>query len=407
MAELVPIRVSELPEVTTAADSDYLVIDNGTQTSRITSENYNATASESAKHYANEALLSAQNAELQAGAASDSADAAENKAQEANASAQDAEAWAAGKRNGADVPSTDEAYHNNAKYFSEQAHTSATESASSADDAAQSAASISGLEDQIEQNTEDVTALKSAIEEIEPLSDDAKTALLNCFAHVAWADEHGQVYYDALSDALYAQEVRLSAVFTQGSDKYYPFDSLNALKENLVVTYTNEQGQSSVVTNYTLSGTLQTGTTSITVTYSGKTTSFQVVVDDVAITNNAGIGRILRQGTSDYYAHYSDDLTARCRFSAPIKNRDYTINIVDTSKYAVAGYDLANDVLTEFATDIGTKIGYLLIPDASPSWKTSWDVTGNYIWCAFKKNDGTDFTSAEIANAYGTIYTVS
>lgn len=166
MAELVPIRVSELPEVTTAADSDYLVIDNGTQTSRITSENYNATASESAKHYANEALLSAQNAELQAGAASDSADAAENKAQEANASAQDAEAWAAGKRNGADVPSTDEAYHNNAKYFSEQAHTSATESASSADDAAQSAASISGLADQIEQNTEDITDLKSALYEI-------------------------------------------------------------------------------------------------------------------------------------------------------------------------------------------------------------------------------------------------
>lgn len=163
---LTPIRVSELPEVTTAADSDYLIIDDGTQTSRISSENYNATASESAKHYADEALISAQNAELQADAASDSADAAENKAQEANASAQDAEAWAVGKRSGADVPSTDEAYHNNAKYFSEQANTSATESANSADDAAQSAASISGLDDQIEQNTEDITALKSAFESL-------------------------------------------------------------------------------------------------------------------------------------------------------------------------------------------------------------------------------------------------
>lgn len=35
------------------------------------------------------------------------------------------------------------------------------------------------------------------------LSDEAKTALLNCFAHVAWTDEHGQDYYDALESALY------------------------------------------------------------------------------------------------------------------------------------------------------------------------------------------------------------
>ena len=36
-----------------------------------------------------------------------------------------AEAWAIGKRNGVDVPSTDETYHNNSKYYSEQAAASA------------------------------------------------------------------------------------------------------------------------------------------------------------------------------------------------------------------------------------------------------------------------------------------
>ena len=37
-------------------------------------------------------------------------------------SAEDAEAWAVGQRNGSDVPSTDPTYHNNAKYWSQQAN---------------------------------------------------------------------------------------------------------------------------------------------------------------------------------------------------------------------------------------------------------------------------------------------
>ena len=42
-------------------------------------------------------------------------------AQDADASAQDAEAWAVGQRGGVDVPSTDPAYENNAKYWAGQA----------------------------------------------------------------------------------------------------------------------------------------------------------------------------------------------------------------------------------------------------------------------------------------------
>ena len=38
-----------------------------------------------------------------------------------SASAKNAEAWAVGKRNGVDVPATDETYHNNAKYYAGQA----------------------------------------------------------------------------------------------------------------------------------------------------------------------------------------------------------------------------------------------------------------------------------------------
>ena len=53
--------------------------------------------------------------------------------------------------------------------------------------------------------------LVSRVSEIEKVTsglftDDAKAALLACFAHVAWTDEHGQGYYDALESAIYESE---------------------------------------------------------------------------------------------------------------------------------------------------------------------------------------------------------
>lgn len=41
---------------------------------------------------------------------------------------------------------------------------------------------------------------------VEGMPESAKAALLTCFRHVAWTDEHGQDYYDALESALYGSE---------------------------------------------------------------------------------------------------------------------------------------------------------------------------------------------------------
>ena len=78
------------------------------------------TAAESAKTDA----VSAKNAASgSATAAAGSASSAKEDAQNAAQDADDAEAWAVGKRNGVDVSSTDPAYHNNAKYYKDQAQT--------------------------------------------------------------------------------------------------------------------------------------------------------------------------------------------------------------------------------------------------------------------------------------------
>lgn len=123
------------------------------------------------------------------------------------------------------------------------------------------------------------------------LTDDIKQALLDCFEHVAWTDEHGQDYVDALEAALYppANLVSISAVYTQ-SGTVYDTDTLDSLRDDLVVTAHYDNGTSETVTNYTLSGTLAVGTSTVTVSYGGKTATFSVTVthyvQQYTITNN-------------------------------------------------------------------------------------------------------------------------
>lgn len=117
------------------------------------------------------------------------------------------------------------------------------------------------------------------------MSADAIQAILDCFQNVAWANGNGQTYYDALYDALTSEEPTpsaelssISAVFTQGNNVVYSVDSLDYLKTMLTVTATYSDSSTRTVTGYTLSGTLTAETSTITVSYGGKTTTFTVTV---------------------------------------------------------------------------------------------------------------------------------
>lgn len=69
----------------------------------------------------------------------------------------------------------------------------------------------------------------------------------------------------------------ISAVYTQ-SGTVYDTDSLDSLKDDLVVTAHYSDSTTQTVANYTLSGTLAVGTSTVTVAYGGKTTTFAVTV---------------------------------------------------------------------------------------------------------------------------------
>ena len=67
------------------------------------------------------AIQAAQDAEQSAQDAADEVENAQAEVVNAQNEVKNAEAWAVGQRGGVDVPSTDETYHNNAKYYAGQA----------------------------------------------------------------------------------------------------------------------------------------------------------------------------------------------------------------------------------------------------------------------------------------------
>lgn len=123
----------------------------------------------------------------------------------------------------------------------------------------------------------DLNNLENEIAAIEPgLSDEAKEALLACFRHVSWID-HDDDYYGNLEEALYSIE-SINAVFTQGQHLISCTDDLDDLRPLLVVTARYKDGTENVITDYLLSGTLDTSTSVITVHYLNLSTTFNVSV---------------------------------------------------------------------------------------------------------------------------------
>ena len=187
----------------------------------------------------------------------------------------------------------------------------------------------------------DVSALDTRVTALESgssggLTADIKSALLACFANVAWAGNDGQDFYDALDAALNppAGLVSISAVYTQ-SGTVYDTASLDDLKPDLVVTAHYDNTTTQAITNYTLSGTLTEGTSTITVTFGGKTTTFNVTV---SVFSTAPV--ILASNTQWKSDYTQDAKTGLCITDWYSCDVDY-----DALK-ATAHYDSTNDYMT-------------------------------------------------------------
>ena len=190
------------------------------------------------------------------------------------------------------------------------------------------------------------------------LSEGFKTALLNCFENVAWINQNGQNYYDALYNALYEEKilVSISAAFDSGSNIIYTTNTLDDLRQFLIVTAFYNDSTTSIINNYTLSGQLNEGLNTITVTYEDKTTTFTVNVysstGDYTITNilsnctNSNSSTAILDGSS-----YSATLSA---------NQGYTLTGATVSIF-MGGNDVTNTSYLNGSINIANVTGNIVI----------------------------------------------
>lgn len=250
--------------------------------------------------------------------------------------------------------------------------TSAAAAEAAADRAESAAETLSGSVAQIATNTQDITALKEDLENIKGkggLTEDAKQALLTCLRHIAFLDDESD-YYGALESALYppADLVRISCVYTQ-TVTVYTDTSLEDLRNDLVVIAHFDDSSSRTISQYALSGTLEVGTSTITVSYGGKTTIFDVTVsrgldytaDALAdVTWNDGYGYNTSTGVLTIISGaYATDKFSVQDLSYSVRNLDTTNN----TNYYIHVWDENNNYL-----------GYKQYSDARFQWKPEYQI---------------------------------
>ena len=119
------------------------------------------------------------------------------------------------------------------------------------------------------------------------MTNEAKNALLALLEKVWYTVEDGREYLDTLATELFRVSVNsISAVFTQGNVTIFDDDNKDKLRDYLVVTAELSDGTSETVTTYSLYGILTGGTSTITVVYGGKTTTFDVTVTSTTLPSD-------------------------------------------------------------------------------------------------------------------------
>ena len=186
--------------------------------------------------------------------------------------------------------------------------------------------------------------LKADLENLEPgLSDDAKVALLNCFAHVKWSDGHGQNYYDALEAALYEQSIPVN-----------PFESAE----------------------YDFGGWGFGGAAGSQVTSTG------YYVNKNTLTNRAG-----------------SIIAVPCSTGRLIAKSGYKINANPLASNGMESATISGSTQNVYVHVIYTDVSQY-------QWETEKTLPAGTKYCcvSIKKDDNTDFSQSELTTLYGTAF---
>lgn len=223
----------------------------------------------------------------------------------------------------------------------------------------------------------EISDLKSQIAQLSGVPTAVKNALDTLFQNVAF--KNNDVYTDEIAVvhnwATAINLISISAFFNQGTNVIYDTDSLETLKQYLTVTASYDDGTSSTVSGYTLSGELTEGTRTITVTYNGKTSSFNVIVthtDNMFNPTTAPVINAYINASTNKLAK-TTGITYAASYIAIQPNRTYKVTksatnqfrIGTTSDLPASGVSVlqtkANHTGTEVAITADSTANYLVI----------------------------------------------
>ena len=215
-------------------------------------------------------------------------------------------------------------------------------------------------------------------------SNAAKDALLTLLKRVAYVDGNGQSYLDALEAELVGVDlVAITAVYTQ-SGTVYTTDTLNSLKSDLVVMAVYDDNSTAVIpsTDYTLSGSLTAGTSTITAIYYGKTTTFNVTVTAVA-----GVFTVVNNLTGCTSSNAATTVNENNSYTATITaDSDHSLTGATVS-IIMGGIDVTSSAYSNGTISIASVIGNIVITI------TAVDITVSSISAVFTQGQNVVYTN--------------
>jgi len=161
-----------------------------------------------------------------------------------------------------------------------------------------------------------------------------KSALLDIASKIAYENaEDGAVCYQNLYDALYPNASSISCAYTQ-TGTVYTTDTLDSLKDDLVVTAHYSDSTTKVLkpSDYTLTGTLTAGTSTIIVHYGNLETTFTV---NVTARTLSSISAVYTQSGTVYTDDDLDSLKSDLVVTATYS--DSSTEIVPSTDYELSG----------------------------------------------------------------------
>lgn len=216
----------------------------------------------------------------------------------------------------------------------------------------------------------DLHTLQEQLEDIDALSSEVKEALLACFQHVAWTDEHGRDYYDALYEALYDTKWQITQSLTHCTSSNAATEVLKGGSFSATISPAVGYVMEGATVSITMGGTDVTATA-----YSNGVISIPAVTGALVISVTAApktissLAAVFTQGDTEYGTNSALD-TLKDSLVVTATYDDQSTEVLSAGDYTLSGeLEVGTNTITVgyggSTTTFNVTVDYLLLVQGS------------------------------------------